>query len=262
MPKINANGAEFYYELHGKGQPLILVSGYSCDHFIWLPILQSLSQKFRVLIFNNRGVGQTKDKNEPLSADLCADDVMALANALNLKKPYVAGHSMGGTIVQCIGAKYSPQVGKLAILNSSAKWRQAALKGLYSILLMGKAEVDFGIISDQIASWCFGESFLKDAECVATFKQNMLGNPFPQSIENQERQFKVLVSFDGRKNLEKIKVPTIVISGKQDILSLPYESEFIASHIPNAKLVELDSGHASFADVPDQLAHHLQAFFQ
>ena len=106
MPKILVNNAEFYYELNGTGQPLILISGYTCNHNFWHPILDTLSSKFQVLTFDNRGCGKTKDNSQPLLAKLMADDVMALAKALGLKKPHIIGQSMGGTIAQTVASNY------------------------------------------------------------------------------------------------------------------------------------------------------------
>lgn len=260
MPKIKANGAEFYYELQGKGHAVVLISGYGCDHMIWLQIAKNLSQHFQVLIFDNRGVGQTKDHGEALTAELCADDVMAIVNTLNLKKPHIVGHSMGGTIAQRIASRHGSEIRKLAILNSAAKWRHAMLRSFGSILQMAKSNVEFAIIFDQLLAWSFGETFLKDEKNTSTLKKNMLANPFPQSLENQERQYQILAKFDGKSDLKHISAPTLVLAGQQDIISLPFESQFIISQIPNAKLVEFDCGHASFAEIPQELAGTLHNF--
>src|SRR5258708_4769767 len=106
MPFFKANGATIYYELHGEGPPLILIAGYTCDHSFWKPVLRDLAKNFTVLIYDNRGVGQTHDAGGKLSAKLLADDVMAVAAALKFKAPHIVGHSMGGTIAISIAAEY------------------------------------------------------------------------------------------------------------------------------------------------------------
>ena len=112
MSKIKLNNANFYYELHGKGHPLILIAGYSGDHLVWMPLLENLSKQFQVLLFDNRGVGQTTDDGRPLSAELMAQDVVALADALDLKKPHIVGQSMGGTIAQRVATHHSEKINK------------------------------------------------------------------------------------------------------------------------------------------------------
>ena len=96
MPILHANNADFYYELHGTGKPVILIAGYTCDYSAWEMLLENLTRHFQVLTFDNRGVGQTTDHNAPLSAELMAQDVIALADQLNLAKPHIIGQSMGG----------------------------------------------------------------------------------------------------------------------------------------------------------------------
>lgn len=93
MPNINVNNAGFYYELHGKGQPLILIAGYGANGRSWMPIVNALSQHFQVVIFDNRAGGQTTDDGVTLTVELMAQDVMALSDALNLKKPHIVGRS-------------------------------------------------------------------------------------------------------------------------------------------------------------------------
>src|SRR3990167_4083066 len=130
MPNITVNNVNFYYELHGKGQPLVLICGYTADHSYWLPILNALNQHFQVLIFDNPGIGQTTDDGSELSAELIADDIVALTKALNLKKPHILGASMGGTIAQCVASRHPQIVNKLVLLVTSAKWRKAMLLGV------------------------------------------------------------------------------------------------------------------------------------
>ena len=125
MPKIKANNATFYYELVGKGQPIILIAGYTCDYSTWQLMMEQLSNHFQVLVFDNRGIGQTTDTNEPLSAELMAEDVIALSEQLHLDKPHIVGQSMGGTIAQTIAAKFPDKINKLCLLTTSAKWRHA-----------------------------------------------------------------------------------------------------------------------------------------
>ena len=59
MPRAPLNGYDFYYEVHGKGEPLLLIAGYSCRTTHWSEVLNELSEGYEVILFDNRGVGQT-----------------------------------------------------------------------------------------------------------------------------------------------------------------------------------------------------------
>ena len=262
MPTIKIKEIEFYYELHGSGEPLVLVSGYTADHTYWTPILQDLASHFQVLVFDNRAVGQTQDESMALlTAESMADDTMTLIKALGLVKPNLIGQSMGGSIVQCLAARYADQVSKIAIVNSTAKWRLAVVHGLRNLLFMRKENTNFDIQFDTMLAWVFGEAFLKDIAQVTALRELVLSAPYPQSILNQERQFAVLPQFDARPYLSKITAPTLVVSGSQDILSLPVESEFLAKEISGSKLIELDCAHAPLAERPREALAALVKFF-
>lgn len=261
MAKIKINSTEFYYELHGKGHPLVLIAGYTCDHQFWIPILEDMAKHFQVLIFDNHGVGQTKDSNAHLNVELMAKDIVDLYSTLGLDKPHVIGQSMGGTIAQTIAAQYPDKVNKLGILTSSPKWRKAMLNGLESLLNMRKNNVDFDIIFLATIAWVFGEKFLKNTEMVNEFKKIILSMPNPQSLEDQIRQFDVLANFDGIKNLSYIKAPTLVAYGNEDIISLPGEAKLMSEKITNAKLMEFNCAHGITSEVPQELSKAIIEFF-
>jgi 3-oxoadipate enol-lactonase len=260
MPKITVNNAEIYYEQFGQGQPVILIAGFTCDHHIWDPVVEELSKHFQVIKFDNRGVGQTQDNALLLTAELMAQDVIALSRALGLQKPHIVGQSMGGTIAQVIASQYPDEISKLAILTSAAKWRTAMLKGLQSSMLMRMQDIDFDLIFAVNVPWVFGENFLSNPENLQTLKQLFLENPYPQSLEDQIRQFHVLEAFDGTAYLEKIKAPTLVVHGKQDIIAMRADSENLAKKIPHAKLVEVDAAHAVLIETPQEISQNLIEF--
>lgn len=260
MPTIKANGAEFYYEVNGKGPPLIFISGYTRDNTLWIPILDFFTPYFKVITFDNRAVGNTKDDGRPFSIDLMADDVISLAEALNLKRPHIVGGSMGGCIAQSIGSRYSDKIGKLAILISSAKWRLAMLFGIETLLNMRKAKVKQEYIIDTVLSSVFSDKFFQDSRKVDFFRKLLTINT--QSVEDQERQFNALKQFDGRKQLSKIKAPTLIINGIQDVLALPEESQFLAENIPNSKWISCNCGHGCTVEIPEELSNHLLDFLR
>lgn len=261
MAKIKINETEYYYELHGSGEPLVLVAGYCSDHRHWLPILDQLAKDFQVLIFDNRAIGQTRDNNSSLSTQIMADDTMLLAATLGLDNPSFVGHSMGGTIVQDIALRYPNQINKIAILQSSSKWRQAMLKGLKSLLNMRKENLTFDLQFEALLSWVFGENFLQNKMAIESLKNIILTDEFPQSLNDQVRQFEVLENFNNESRVSNIQAPTLVASGIQDIISLPFESLKLAKSIPGAKFVSVNCGHNMILEAPEETTNVLLNFF-
>ncbi len=113
MPVTTANGLDLYYELHGQGDPLVLIAGFTCDHTFWEGILGKLAKQFQVLIFDNRGAGRSSCPDLPYTVDDMALDAIALIESLQLKKPHLLGHSLGGCVAQAIAYKKF-EISKLA----------------------------------------------------------------------------------------------------------------------------------------------------
>lgn len=261
MARIKINGAEFYYEVHGDGYPLVLISGYSGHGKTWLPIVSGLSKYFKVILFDNRGCGETIDGDTKLSVALMASDVIELCRALNLNKPHIIGRSMGGAIVQYLAANYPEEISKIGILVSTSKWRMAILKTFVIGIKMQEQNVDGEIIRAFFESWLWSEKFLTDAALMEAHRNLNASYAYPQSIVDQKRQYEVFANFDGRDSLTKIKAPTFIGYGKEDIIVLPQDSVYLASKIKNSKLVGFNCAHMIAIEATEALVNELINFF-
>lgn len=265
MPRgniVSINDANIYYEVYGEGHPLILISGYACDHQIWLPILNKLKKHFKVILFDNQGVGLTTDNGKDLSIDLMSQDVISLMDKLNIERAHLIGHSMGGNIAANIAINYPTRLSKLILLTTSAKWRQATVQGMQSLLSLRQAGTDMETLVKAVMPWLFGEKFLSDERNVHAYIQSALSNSNPQSVINQSRQFNAVTNFDIRGELGKIKSETLVVYASEDLLSLPYESEFLSSNIPKGKLINLDCAHCVQIECPHELSKAILDFLK
>lgn len=260
MPTIEVNNAQFYYNIYGEGQPVVLISGYGGDGASWSPIIGELSKKFQVLVFDNRGIGQTRDDGEALSAKLMADDTIHLCQALGLKKPHIIGRSMGGNIALTIAAYYPEYINKLGILVSSSKWRQAMLNAFSALIVMQENKVNSDIVFQSTMAWLLSDISWNNADFILTVKEAMQTSLYPQSIEDQKRQFQVLQAFDGTVLLKKIKASTLIVYGNEDITALSEESKYMARYIPHSQLLELDCAHLILCEAAQKLAVALIKF--
>lgn len=262
MPHITINNTNYHYKLTGEGSvPLILIAGYTGNYLFYEAVLPALKPYYKILTFDNRGIGQTTDDNTELSAELMADDIMVLAEQLNLVKPHIVGQSMGGTIAQAIASRHVDKINKLALLTTSAKWRTAMLSALHSLLMLRKNDIDFELQISATLPWIFGEKFLSSPKNIAAFKAAILADAYPQSLENQQRQFKVLEKFDGREQLKAITAETLIVYGDEDLIALPQEAEFLAANIAKATLKKVACAHGITVEAPQTLADLLLEFF-
>lgn len=254
MSQMNLGNVEIYYELHGdpNKKPLVLVSGYIADHSYWLPAIDALTKEFYVLIFDNRATGQSIEVDESVNLDMetMADDVIALIDALSIKKPGVIGQSMGGAIVQVIASKYAEKISSACIVNSPLKWRANVVAGLTGLHYSCKENASFECLFQANLAWVFGESFISDIKKVSQLRVLIESNKYPQSVSNQARQLSALKSFDGQNFVNQISVPVLVICGEEDIICPPSDALALANKITGAKYIELKgTAHSPLLEV-------------
>lgn len=260
MPSITANEVDFYYDLQGEGEPVVLISGYAADHESWVPIYDNLVQHHQVLIFDNRGVGETKDNGEAITAELMAKDVMALTTALKLKKPHIVGSSMGGTVAQMIALNYPNEIRKIALLNSAAKWPQATLQACAALLKLRETGVNPALYAEMLLSWLFGDAFLASSSMRRGFIENVIDTFDAQTFQDQARQYQALVTFDIEGKLSGITADTLIVSGSQDLIAPRRSAELLKKRIPNSRLQNIDCGHGVVFEKPQELSKVLLGF--
>jgi len=265
MSFIKLNNGQFYYELHGQPshKPLVLISGFGADHSYWEPLLADLTQKYYVLVFDNRAAGQTLDhSHEPLTIEQFADDTVSLFQALGLKNPHIVGQSMGGAIALAIAQQYPKKIDCACTMAGPAKWRLNAIAGLRSMHLSNRDGASFDALFQAELGWVYGERFLKNAEKIEALKQLLQSNPYPQSIQNQARQLHAIEAFDLSDKLKSIQTNVLILGGKEDILCTPTDCQFLDKHLPNSTLVMLEKvAHSAKLEAPEKTLRTLIDFF-
>lgn len=260
MASANLNGIDIYYELHGQGEPLVLIAGFSCDHLFWTGMLDELSKHFQVLIFDNRAIGRTKDSGNSFTLETMADDTLALIKHLELKRPHIVGHSMGGMVAQIISRKYPHEINKQIILNSTTKINFASIMVIQGTINFFKDNVPIEHVIDASLPWFYSSQFLANPKNVAALKALIVNNPFPQSITDFERQYHALKSANTEAWLHEIKSTTLVVVSENDIVIFPAESKIIHHKIPGATLAIIPGGHSSPVERPQQVNNAIIKF--
>ena len=121
MPNTKINGIDLYYEMNGKGIPLMLIAGLGSDSQSWQPIIEELSRHCLVIAPDNRGTGRTRPQNARISIQQIADDCMKLAKHLGLSAVNLLAHSMGGFIALDLAIRHPDSIDKLILAGSSAQ---------------------------------------------------------------------------------------------------------------------------------------------
>jgi len=265
MPKVKVNDIQIYYEVHGEGFPLIMIMGWTGNIDWWDPrLIQELSKKFKLVIFDNRGTGRTDISDRKYTVKLFANDTAGLMDALGVSRANVFGISMGGMIAQELVLNYPEKVEKLVLCSTNCGGTKSVLL-LQEILEMLKADRN-ALPPEEIVRvtipLLFTEDFIKNnPDLIELAIQQMLRAPI--SNEAFTRQLNAIMEFDSYKRLSQIKVPTLVLHGKRDVLVPPEDGSILAKAIPKAKLVYFEnSAHGLIEDMDKVISVLLDFFVQ
>lgn len=263
MPIATVNNIDIYYEQHGHGEPLLLITGYSGDHLMWANVLESLATKYQVTLIDNRDSGLSQQADDDYTIVDMANDTAALLDHLKIKKTHLIGHSMGGAIAQELTLHYPDKIKKLMLYATAAKFDPRCcyiIKQRMHLLKIGVSQEDeFGVIG---LPWCFSLKFLENKDNISNALKSANTNPHPMTIPGYARQFGALTSHDTCARLKKITTETLVLSPEEDILTPPADSKFLAHNIPTAHYLEVKQhAHCFHLEAPKEFVKIVMDFF-
>lgn len=249
MPFQTANGVNLYYELHGPedGEVLVLSNGILMSTASWPAQLSVLARRFRVLLYDMRGMWQSEHPAGPYSMEIHADDLAGLLTSLSIDKAHIAGISYGAEVSMAFALRYPEMVCSL-ILSSAVShidapmlervraWDEAAQAADADRLFDVTAPLNFS------PAWMAAHTALLEA---ARKRYHVLDfAAFARLMDSFER-------IDLTSQLPAINAPTLVMVGELDLLKPRSYAEIIAQAIPGAELAVLpDAGHAANWEQP------------
>jgi pimeloyl-ACP methyl ester carboxylesterase len=254
MPKAKVNGININYRVEGMGEPLVLIMGFSGGQIVgWMFQRRAFKRYYRVITFDNRGVGKTDEPSGVCSTKMMADDTVGLLDHLGIKKANVLGISMGGMIAQALAINYPERINKLVLGCTFAGRDESSGPTTEVLKAVGYGE---DTSDEELRSVPIG----KDLDVLISLALNrrlyrIIFWPVMQMTKIQGRlngntgllgQVEACLGHNTLKDLPKVKVPTLVITGTKDRLIKPSSSEVIAKLIPNAKLVKVEGGSHGF----------------
>lgn len=239
MAFADVNGQRLYYEVHGEGEPLLCVHGLSVDTLGWAMQVPAWSQQRKVVIFDNRDVGQSSRATGEYAVTDMAADAIALADHLELESFDLLGLSMGGAISQELTLANPERVRTLTLcvtFGGGGEWGRTQGR-LWAQRTLETSREDR---VDELMLLCFSEATFENAEIVAFIRQMLLANPNPQEPEAFTRQLLATSRHEARDRLAGLTMPVHVIGAEHDILLPVWKSRELAELIPGARLTVLE----------------------
>ncbi len=234
-----ADGAELRASVEGTGPALLLVSGLGGTAGFWNDSAAALARSFRVVRFDQRGIGASMRGDAPCTIDRLAQDCRAVLDAADIERAVLLGHSTGGCIGQSL-ARQAPE--RLEGLILSATWLKpsrymAALFGTRRAILDENPQA-YAATATLLAyppiwleaNWGVYETALAKA---------------PNSAEARQivrERIDALLSFDGAENAAAIAMPVLVLGARDDMIVPAFLQEELAAALPGARMTMLDTG--------------------
>ena len=259
MAFANNAGVSLYWEDGGEGDPLLLIMGLGYGLEMWHRSRPLLERRFRVIAFDNRGVGRS-DVTEPgFTIRDMAKDAEAVLDAAEVECAHVFGVSMGGVIAQEL-ALSSPDRVRSLVLGCTSCGGPGAVPADPEVVqaLVARAQMS---VEEGVRVMI---PFVYDA--------NTSQDLIDQDLELRMRtypsekgyvgQLQAVIGYETWDRLDAISVPTLVIHGRSDRLIPHVNGEVLAAAIPGARLVSLENAsHIFSTDQPDATSDALLSFF-
>lgn len=259
------NGIRMRYDAAGAGDAVLLIAGLSMPGAMWAPQVKALVPHFRVITFDNRGVGETDLPPEPVySTGQMADDAAALLRQLKIGRSHVVGLSMGGTVAQELALRH-PQLVRSLVLVST--WAQADARFVQVVeswaSLVSRVPIEERY-RHVIYPWVFSPAFFEKKDNVEAAFRGAIAYPHQTKAEAIERQVRGILAWNGTRvpRLGSIKVPTLIVAGKDDIFTPPDFARALAKLIRRARLSLMPGGHLLILEQADAFNRGLVRFLK
>src|SRR3954452_208227 len=248
-----------YWESTGEGEPVLLVMGLGLSGRAWWRTVETLSRDFRVITFDNRGVGRSRGLTAAYTTEALADDAVAVLDALEIARANVYGLSLGGMVAQQLALRHPRRVSSLVGRARSAP-RAATTQGGRRAKTADEEVMSFFYSRDQRpreeAAWAsvaynYGRRCReRHADRIAEDICRRLANTFDE--EAYKAQLMAAALHNCTSRLHRIKVPTLVVHGSDDRVVPVDNARLIASRLPDGRLHLLEgTGHLYTTEAPE-----------
>lgn len=250
MTIATLRGIDIHYRLDGDGgETIVLINGLAEDLETWAFQMDDLlGAGFRVLRFDNRGIGRTSKPAGPYSAALLAADTKALVDHLGLTDFHLLGVSMGSMIAQEYALAHPGDLRSLTLASTYATPGPFCSR-MFAVWADAAPVLGVPFILRDVTLWAFSvPSFSEQPELLGEFET--ANRYLDQPVHAYLAQLAVIQNHDTTGRLHQIQTPTLVLAGDQDILIPVSLSRAVHDAIPAAQWRTVKGGHACLWEHP------------
>ncbi len=242
MPFLKNNGINIYYEIIGEGSPLFLINGLGGDTRFWQQSVKKLKSSFKIISYDMRCAGKSNKPDKQFSINDLADEAYALIQYLKIGKTYVLGFSMGGMVTMSLAIKYPKIFQKMFLVSTTPSLKRPYPPLEKAMTTFKRTDICDDLLSD-VYEISFGSKF-KNIVTARDFINLRMTDDDPQPTFAYLRQLEALTGCDFFDDVNKIKIPSVIIVGNEDKLIPPKNSVWLNNNLANSKLYNFEEvGH-------------------
>jgi 3-oxoadipate enol-lactonase len=258
MPMIDADGCQLNVQVEGRDDApvLMLSNSLGTNLHMWDPQMPEFTKHYRVVRYDRRGHGKSAAPKGPYSFERFGRDILAIIDALKIKKMNWCGLSMGGMDGQWLGANAPDRIEKLVLANTNFYYSD---KSPWADRIKFVREKGLEAFVDTNMQRWFTKGFIERAPNEIARMTEMFT---ASNRDGYAECVGAIRDMDFRESNARITAPTLVIVGAHDPATPPEWGEEIARQIKGAKLVSLDAAHISNIEQPAAFAKAVLDFLR
>jgi len=244
------------WEERGSGRPLLLIQGLGYARWSWEPVVGPLAERYRVVFFDNRGIGESDVPEGPYTARQMADDALQVLDEAGIARAHVLGASLGGMIAQELAVAAPGRVDKLVLCCTHPGVAHGLPMPAQTVQLFAEAQT----LAPDVALRRFVDNALgvdPPAGVADELYRRRLENPLdPAGWQAQAAAGTTFAGVDGR-----IAHETLIVTGTADNVVDPGNADVLAERIPGARVEKLEGlGHLFFWEDPQRFVRIVEEF--
>jgi 3-oxoadipate enol-lactonase len=242
MERLRSDDAEIFYEIRGSGPPVVLLHPFPCHHEFWNPVAAALDSRYRLILPDLRGHGESEIGEGPALMQKHAGDVAHVLDAAGVGKAAFVGCSIGGYILFEFWRRFRARVGALALCDTrpqadTAESRANRLRAAAAVMEQGTEPFIESMIPKLM-----GRTTVATRPDLVDGARAMMRKMSAEDISLVLRG--MAERPDSVTDLKSIDVPTLIVIGEEDVLSTVADGELMRQNIAGSQLkVVPKAGH-------------------
>jgi 3-oxoadipate enol-lactonase len=259
MQYLRSDDAEIFYEIRGNGPPVVLLHPFPCHHEFWNPVAAMLDSRYRLILPDLRGHGDSEIGEGPALMQKHAGDIARVLDAAGIGKAAFVGCSIGGYILFEFWRRFRSRVTALALCNTkpqadTAEARANRLKAAAAVLEQGTES----FIETMIPK-LMGHTTVATRPDLVDGARAMMRKMSAEDISLVQRG--MAERPDSVADLKTINLPALIAIGEEDVLSTLADGELMRQNIAGSQLKAIPkAGHYSPWEQPDGVGKILRQF--